>query len=189
MDGNNHQIDRITAEARKREVKATILIDCVHVLEYLWGACWSFFDEGDPAAESWVKEKALAVLEGKASIVAASIRRKATRQNLDSNDRSGADRCADYLHNKAPYLDYPAALKNGWPIGTGVIEGACRHLVKDRMDRTGARWGLQGAEAVLKLRALRSNGDFDSYWQFHLAHEQQRVHQTRYANSVIPRAG
>jgi Uncharacterised protein family (UPF0236) len=189
VDGNNHQIDRITAEARKREVKVTILIDCVHVLEYLWGACWSFFDEGDPAAERWVHEKALAVLEGKASIVAASIRRKATRQNLDSNDRTGADRCADYLHNKTPYLDYPAALKNGWPIGTGVIEGACRHLVKDRMDRTGARWGLQGAEAVLKLRALRSNGDFDSYWQFHLAHEQQRVHQTRYANSVIPRAG
>jgi len=63
------------------------------------------------------------------------------------------------------------------------------HFVKDRMDRTGARWGLQGAEAVLKLRALRSNGDFDSYWQFHLAHEQQRLHQTRYANSVIPRAG
>lgn len=169
-------------------MRVTILIDCVHVIEYLWGACWTFFEEGDPAAERWVKEKALAVLEGKASIVAASIRRKATRQNLDSDDRKRADRCADYLHNKAPYLDYPTALKNGRPIGTGVIEGACRHLVKDRMDRTGARWGLNGAEAILKLRALRSNGDFDSYWRFHLAHEQRRVHQTRYANGVIPRA-
>jgi len=189
VDGNNHQIDRITAEAKTRGIKLTIVIDLVHVMEYLWDACWSLFDEGDPAGERWVKEKALAVLEGKASIVAASIRRKATRHNLDPEDRKGADRCADYLHNKAPYLDYPTALKNGWPIGTGVIEGACRHLVKDRMDRTGARWGLPGAEAVLKLRALRSNGDFDSYMRFHLAHEQQRLHQTRYVNGVIPRAG
>ncbi|HYB25299.1 MAG TPA: ISKra4 family transposase [Solirubrobacteraceae bacterium] len=188
VDGNNHQIDRITAEANARAIKLTIVIDLVHVLEYLWGACWSFFNEGDPAAERWVHEKALAVLEGKASIVAASIRRKATRLGLDTDKRAKADRCADYLHNKAPYLDYPTALRNGWPIATGVIEGACRHLVKDRMDRTGARWGLQGAEAVLKLRALRSNGDFDSYWRFHLAQEQRRVHKTRYANGVIPQA-
>ena len=163
------------------------MLQSVPSYEYLWGACWSFFNEGDPAAERWVHEKALAVLEGKASIVAASIRRKATCLGLDTDKRAKADRCADYLHNKAPYLDYPTALRNGWPIATGVIEGACRHLVKDRMDRTGARWGLQGAEAVLKLRALRSNGDFDSYWRFHLAQEQHRVHKTRYANGVIPR--
>lgn len=65
-------------------------------------------------------------------------------------------------------------MKNGWPIATGVIEGACRHLVKDRMDLTGARWGLDGAEAILKLRALRSNDDFDDYWTYHLARERQR---------------
>ena len=186
VDGNNHQIDRIKTEARKLKVKIPVVVDFIHVLEYLWSACWCFFHEGDPAAEQWVHEKALAVLEGKAGIVAAAIRRKATRLGLDTDKRAKADRCADYLHNKAPYLDYPTALRNGWPIATGVIEGACRHLVKDRMDRTGARWGLQGAEAVLKLRALRSNGDFDSYWRFHLAQEQRRVHKTRYANGVIP---
>jgi hypothetical protein len=79
-------------------------------------------------------------------------------------------------------------LKQGWPIATGVIEGACRHLVKDRMDCTGARWGLDGAEAVLKLRALRSNGDFVEYWRFHVARERQRVHESRYANKLIPAA-
>jgi len=68
------------------------------------------------------------------------------------------------------------------------MEGACRHLVKDRMDITGARWGLHGAEAVLKLRAVRANGDFPDYWAYHLAQERQRVHQTRYANGVIPQA-
>jgi hypothetical protein len=187
VDGNNHQIDRIKTEAKKRKVKVTIIVDVVHVLEYLWGAAWCFFDEGDPAAERWVQEKALAVLEGKAGIVAAAIRRKATLLRLPDEKRAKADRAADYLLNKRPYLDYPTALANGWPIATGVIEGACRHLVKDRMDITGARWGLQGAEAILKLRAIRSNGDFDTYWDYHLAQERHRNHDLRYANGVIPR--
>ena len=186
VDGNNHQIDRIKIEARKLKVKIPIVVDLIHVLEYLWSACWCFFQEGDPAAEQWVHEKALAVLEGKAGIVAAAIRRKATRLALESNKRQGADCCADYLLAKRPYLDYPTALKNGWPIATGVIEGACRHLVKDRMDITGARWGLAGAEAILTLRALISNGDFDQYWTFHLAQELRRVHASRYALGAIP---
>lgn len=189
VDGNNHQIDRIRQEARRRKIKVTIIVDLIHVLEYLWGAAWCYFEEGDPAAEQWVHEKALAVLEGKAGIVAAAIRRKATKLALPDEKRAKADRAADYLLNKAPYLDYPTALANGWPIATGVIEGACRHLVKDRMDITGARWGLQGAEAILKLRALITNGDFDQYWQYHLAHERHRNHDLRYANGVIPRAG
>ena len=89
---------------------------------------------------------------------------------------------------KARYLDYPTALNNGWPIATGVIEGACRHIVADRLDITGARWGLEGAEAILKLRALRSNKDFHAYWQYHLAQERRRVRESRYANSIIPQA-
>ncbi len=70
----------------------------------------------------------------------------------------------------------------------GPIEGACRHLVKDRMDITGARWGLDGAEAILKLRAITTNGDFDEYWRYHLAQEQHRVHESRYAGNIIPQA-
>lgn len=188
VDGNNQQIDRIHAEARAREVKVHVLLDFVHVLEYVWRAAWSFYTEGDPDAETWVNTKAAAILNGQASTVAAAIRRKATCRNLPAAQRINADRCAAYLLNKRGYLDYPTALANGWPIATGVIEGACRHLVKDRMDITGARWGLAGAEAVLKLRAVRANGDFPDYWNHHVAKEQQRVHQARYANAVIPRA-
>jgi hypothetical protein len=188
VDGNNHQIDRINKEAKQRKIKVTIVVDLVHVLEYLWSAAWCFYREGDIAAESWVHEKALAVLEGKAGLVAAAIRRKATRLHLDPDQRAKADRAADYLLNKRPHLDYPTALQNGWPIATGVIEGACRHLVKDRMDITGARWGLQGAEAILKLRAIRGNGDFDSYWEHHLAQQRHRNHDSHYANTTIPRA-
>jgi hypothetical protein len=186
VDGNNHQIDRIKNEARKRKIKVTIVVDLIHVLEYLWSAGWCFFTEGDPAAERWVQDKARHVLDGKAGIVAASIRRKATRLDLDPKQRENADTCADYLLAKRAYLDYPTALSQGWPIATGVIEGACRHLVKDRMDLTGARWGLESAEAVLKLRALITNNDFDQYWSFHLSQERRRVHASRYALGVIP---
>ena len=188
VDGNNHQIETIHTEATKRNLDISILIDFVHVLEYLWSAGWSFFDEADPAAETWVADKAMQVLEGNARQVATGIRRRATRKGLDTRRRINADRAAAYLTNKADYLNYPNALAQGWPIATGIIEGACRHLIKDRMDLTGARWGLHGAEAILKLRALRSNGDFDDYWTFHLAHEHQRVHQSRYANNTVPQA-
>jgi hypothetical protein len=188
VDGAKHQIERIEAEANARQVQVTIVCDFIHVLEYLWSSAWSFFAEGDPVAEEWVAQKALAVLNGEASTVAASIRRKATCLGLDPRARENADRCADYLLAKRDYLDYPRALKQGWPIATGVIEGACRHLVKDRLDLTGARWGLNGAEAILKLRALRSNGDFDAYWTFHLNRERHRVHEARYADRTIPTA-
>ena len=120
--------------------------------------------------------------------MAAAIRRKATTLGLDPQTRRGADRCADYLLSKRDYLNYPQALAQGWPIATGIIEGACRHLVKDRLDLTGARWGLQGAEAILKLRALRSNGDFEQYWTFPLTQELHQVHETRYADMTIATA-
>ena len=188
VDGNNHQIQRIEAEAARREVDVSVLIDLVHVLEYVWKAAWSFFKEGDPSAESWVHDRAVAILDGGARDVAAGIRRRATAEQLSASRREGADACADYLTHKTPYLDYPKALAAGWSIATGIIEGACRHIVADRMDLTGARWSLDGAEAVLKLRAVRSNGDFDDYWRYHLAKERRRVHESRYANEAIPQA-
>ncbi|MBE1586742.1 hypothetical protein H4W80_005000 [Nonomuraea angiospora] len=84
------------------------------------------------------------------------------------------------MSNNAEHLRYDEALKAGWPIATGVIEGACRHLIADRFDLAGARWGLTGAEAVLKLRALTANGHLDAYWRYHLARQYERVHQTRH---------
>lgn len=186
VDGNSHQIEWIEAEAKARGIEITVLCDLVHVLEYLWGAAWSFHREGDPAAEAWVRRNAEAVLEGRARMGAANIRRQATRGGLPPPERKGADACARYLTNKAPYLDYPRALRADWPIATGVIEGACRHLVKDRMDLTGARWGLAGAEAILELRAVSANGDFDEYWRFHLEREHRRLHRSRYAEETIP---
>jgi hypothetical protein len=121
------------------------------------------------------------VLQGQARKVAAAIRRQAANAHLDPARRKPADEVATYLTNKAPYVDYPTALTQGWPIATGIVEGACRHLIKDRMDIT-------GAEAILKLRALITNGDLEEYWHFHLAQERHHIHEARYQNHTIPAA-
>ena len=180
VDGNNTQIEAIEAEAGKHGTEVTILIDFIHVAEYIWKAAWSFFSPGDPDAEQWVAGRLLKILDGHAAQVAAGIRRRATTYGYSGSERTGADECAAYLTAKVPYLDYATALASGWPIATGIIEGACRHIIKDRFDITGARWGLEGAEALLKLRALTANGDFEDYWDWHLRREHERIHQSRY---------
>ena len=187
VDGNNHQIQRIKAGAKARKVKVTIVVDFVHVLEYLWNATWCFHAARDPAAEKWVHRQATAVLNGHARRVAGQIRRKATNAQLSPENRKIAEEAATYLTHKAVYLDYPTALKHGWPIATGIIEGACRHIVKDRMDLTGARWALAGAEAVLKLRAIKANRDLDAYWRYHLTQERHHIHEARYTTTSSPR--
>ena len=185
VGGNRTQIEAVAAEAAARGVTVTIVIDFIHVLEYLWKAAWSFFDKGEPASEEWVADQARKILHGKAHQVAAGIRRRATVYGYSPAERAGADESARYLENKQDHLDYATALARGWPIATGIIEGACRHIVKDRMDITGARWGLEGAEAVLKLRALIATGDFDAYWRFHLRREHERIHHAKYRETCI----
>lgn len=186
VDGAKHQIDLITAEAEQRDANITIVIDLIHVLEYLWGAAWCLHGHTDGVlAEAWVARHARALLTGNALDVAADLDKQARAARIRGAKRKGIDDAIGYLTNKAEHLRYDTALANGWPIATGVIEGACRHLVKDRLDITGARWGLSGAEAVLKLRALRTNGDFNTYWRWHEQQEFTRNHLARYRDGLI----
>ena len=180
VDGNLQQITAIADQAAARGVTVTIVLDFVHVLEYLWKAAWTFFYPGDPDAETWVAAHARTILTGRAADVAAAITHQADQGRFTGDERKGVDTAVGYLTSKNAYLDYATALQHGWPIATGVIEGACRHLVKDRMDITGARWSLPGAEAILKLRAMISNGDFDTYWTWHQQQQHHRNHITRY---------
>jgi len=180
VDGNRQQLDAINTEATNRGVAVTVLVDFVHVLEYVWKAAWTFFYPGDPDAQAWVADHARTILAGRAIDAAATIAYQADDGGFRGNERTGADAAVAYLTHKAPYLDYATALTQGWPIATGVIEGACRYLVKDRMDITGARWSLHGAEAILKLRALIANGHFDQYWTWHQHQQLTRNHLNRY---------
>jgi hypothetical protein len=180
-DGNKEQIAQITAQAAARGITVTITCDLIHLTEHLWDAAWCLFPAASPAAGPWVRARAAQILDGgpaAAAAVAAALRQAAA--GLSKARRATAAKTAAYLEAKAPYLDYPTALAAGWPIATGVIEGACRYLVKDRMDITGARWGVQTADAVLQLRALLANGDFETYWAWHLQREDERNHPARY---------
>ena len=153
VDGHTHQIKVIKRVMKRLKVKAPIIQDFIHVLEYVWKAAWCFFEKGDDAAEAWVAERALKVLNGKAGFVASGIKQRATKQGMAEKERKAIDDCASYLIKSKSRLHYDKALKAGYPIATGVIEGACRHLINDRLDITWARWCLNGAEAILKLRS------------------------------------
>lgn len=187
VDGNEKQLDLLMLAAEENRVNLTIILDLIHVLEYLWKACWAFHERGDRAAQQWVSERLLEILRGRSSLVAAGMRRSATRRGLEEKTREPVDDCANYLLKYRVFLRYDQYLARGYPIATGVIEGACRYLVKDRMEITGARWSLEGAEAILQLRSLHASGDFDEYWDFHLLQEYQRHHASNYSQGIPPR--
>jgi hypothetical protein len=186
VDGDNHQIRLFREQAAARGITITIVVDFIHVLEYLWKAAWCFHAPRDPAMEDWVRAQGLDILHGRAAGVIARIKDLAAAHP----PRPGTEhdkiirKTLSYLENKQPYLDYPRALAAGWPIATGVIEGACRHLVADRMGITGARWGLDGAQAMLWLRAISASGDHDAYWDWHIQQEHQRNHLSRYQDGL-----
>lgn len=184
VDGNKKQLSLLTQFARQKQIKLTIILDIIHVIEYLWKAAFVFHDQTSKQAEAWVNKRLLMILSGKSSLVAAGMRRSATKRQLTEDERKPVDVCARYLLNNSAYLKYNEYLKAGLPIATGVIEGACRHLIKDRMDITGARWSLRGAEAVLRLRSLYISGDWHQYWKFHLQQERQRNHSSLYIDGI-----
>jgi hypothetical protein len=186
VDGDAYQLGLFQAAAAARGITLAIVIDFIHVLEYLWKAAWCFHPPRDPAMEDWVIAQALDILHGRVPEVIARI----TRLAADHPPRPGGEhakiirKTLSYLQAKQAFMDYPRALAEGWPIATGVIEGACRHLVQDRMGITGARWGLDGAQAMLWLRAINASGDTDAYWHWHITREHQRNHLSRYQDSL-----
>jgi hypothetical protein len=181
VDGDRHQIQVIRDQAAARGITVTILVDFIHVLEYLWKAAWCFCPPRDPAAEDWVTAQALDILHGRVPEVISRIEALAAADppKPGSEHAKIIRTTLAYLAAKQTWMDYPRALAEGWPIATGVIEGACRHLVQDRMGITGARWGLPGAQAILWLRAIRANGDLPAYWEYHKAQEHHRNHLGR----------
>lgn len=186
VDGNPKQLQLLKEQAAAYGVTLIIILDFIHVLEYLWKASRAFYEEASPKCEQFVTERLLRLLRGQSSQVAKGMRKMATDRGLSQADRKAVEKCAEYLLKYREYLRYDQYLIQGLPIATGVIEGACRYVVKDRMDITGARWGLSGAEAVLRLRSLRASGDFQEYWRYHEQMEQERNHISKYDSGLPP---
>jgi Integrase core domain len=160
VDGARHQLDLVRAEAARRGVTVHILIDLIHVLEYLWKAAWCLHADGDPHAEAWVATHAISILSGHLVQTITAIDAQAADAGLSGGQRRGIDTCIGYLQAKQEFLGYDTALAAGWPIATGVIEGACRHLIGDRLDISGARWGL--SRAALAAQPARVSGRYEA---------------------------
>jgi hypothetical protein len=152
-----------------------LILDLLHVLEKLWTVAHIFHAEGSIEAQLWMQNHALRILRGQVSQVVKGIGQSATKRGIKGGKREIIDKALAYLYRNRSYMRYDLYLAEGLPIASGAVEGACKNLVKDRMERSGMRWKQPTAEAVLKLRALYLSGDFDAYWAFHVKQEQNRL--------------
>ena len=177
------------AEALQQQMTArlpgyTLVLDIIHASEYLWDAANALLGERHPQRTAWLRRHLTQLLAGQGAAVIAALEEAATDPTLPATPRQALLRAAGYYRRNLPHMRYDEYLARGWPIGTGVVEGACGHLVKDRMQQAGMRWTQAGAQALLDLRAVRLNGDWDAYWRFH----RERQHARRYRTATPPPA-
>jgi hypothetical protein len=156
----------------------TLILDIIHVTEYLWTAANVLLGETHPRRQWWVAEALRCLLEADHHSLFQHLDRQHSRSGWSAGKRKTLKKVLNYLRRNLPYMDYQRYLALGWPIGTGVIEGACRHLVKDRFERAGMRWSVDGAQALLDLRAVYLNQDWDDFQRF----RRHSVHQQRFGS-------
>ncbi len=153
----------------------TLILDFVHANEYLWDTANSLLGETSEKRLEWVKNRTLQILSGKTTQVISELRTLAQAKKMKVAQRKQLTKTANYFERNLPYMNYQTYLANGYPIASGVIEGACRHFVKDRFELSGMRWLQTGAENLLRLRAVAENADWDKYFAFHREQRQLRL--------------
>src|SRR5256884_8057900 len=145
----------------------------------LWAVSYVFHPEGSPEAREFVKERILRILRGEVSQVVKGLRQMATKRKLSAQGGATVLAVAAYYYRNRARMRYDSYLREGYPIASGSVEGACKNLVKDRMERSGMRWTLPMAEAVLRLRAVYLSEHFEQYWLFHVDQDQKRSEERR----------
>jgi hypothetical protein len=155
------------------------ILDLLHVTPRLWQAAHVFHAEKSQAAEDFVRDRVLRVLQGKAAGVLRGLREMGTKHNLPSAKKKTLAGVCRYLEANLERMRYDEYLAAGYPIASGVIEGACRHLVKDRMERAGMHWTLPGAQAMLNVRSIHVNGLWDEYQTYRIHQETERLYPHR----------
>lgn len=154
----------------------TLVLDLLHVLEKLWKAAHALHPEGSPEAQVFVRDRTFRILRGDVTQVVKGLRQMVTKRSLQGSKKKALSDAAAYFCRNRDRMRYNLYLENGWPIASGSVEGACKNLVKDRMERSGMRWTEAMAEAMLRLRAIHLSGDLDEYWDFHVRQDQLRLH-------------
>jgi hypothetical protein len=148
-------------------------------------SAYVFHAEASLEADLWVLDRTLRILSGEVSQVVKGLRQSITKRSFSGAKRKTLQGVADYLYRSRTRMRYHQYLANGWPIASGPVEGACKNLIKDRMERSGMRWTEQMAEAIVQLRAIYLSQDFDQYWQFHIEQDQRRLYPAFW--SVVPK--
>ncbi|MGH3281706.1 MAG: ISKra4 family transposase [Trebonia sp.] len=191
VDGNKQQITAIEAQAAGRDLKVPVLIDYTHVSGYIGSAAAALHPGSPQAAGQWADGQLPRVLHGRARAVAATLASVAAKARSGTRhlDLTDVDKAVTYLTNNHQHMRYDKALEHGWPIATGVIEGACRFVIEDRFGITGARWSPDGAEVILKLRAVVVNGDLHDYMNYYKKRYRHEHHLARYDPGGIEHLG
>ena len=162
-DGDRALWEKVKTLMQTVGVPLLCVLDLFHVLERLWLAAHCFHPEGSAEAQAFVAERLRRLLEGEVGYVIGGLKQMGTKHPLKSSKRRRLAKVIAYLENNRSYMRYDVCLAQGYPIGSGVVEGACRHLVKDRMEGTGMHWCIAGAQSMLHLRAIHLNGDWDIF--------------------------
>jgi len=172
--------DRALWKTLKAYVKCFVgILDIYHVLERVWDAAYCFYEEGSSDAESFVTERLTKILRGEVGRVIGGLKQMQTKHHLTGKRKKQLKTVITYLENNRDLMHYDYYLDCGYPIGSGVAEGACRHVVKDRMELTGMRWTVRGAQAMLDLRTVHINGDWDAFQQHRIKQQQQQLYPHR----------
>jgi hypothetical protein len=157
--------------------EAVGVLDLFHVLERLWAVAHCFHKEGSDGAGQFVENRLRDLLQGRVGYVISGLRKRLRTEKLSGQRRKVVRSAVEYLANNREHMRYDEYLAAGYPIGSGVAEGACRHLVKDRMEQTGMRWTVEGAQAMLHVRALYLNDQWEDYLHFRVEREQARLYE------------
>lgn len=175
----------LQAHLQQRFPDFTLILDFIHAYEYLWQVATTLYGQDDSDRLAWMLERTRTLLEGQAGSLATSFRQLAQEKGRTASQRKILQKVANYYENNQAYMDYATYLQQGWPIASGVIEGACRHFVKDRLELSGMRWSIDGAENLLHLRAVAENEDWADYHRFRKQQRQQRLYHSDWPEETL----
>ena len=161
-----------------------LILDIIHLSEYIWDVATALHGEKNPQRFVWVEDKLLAILNSKVGRVIGGLKQTLTKNKLAKAQKNALNITITYLENHRHMMDYATYLEKGYPIATGLIEGTCGSLVKDRMEQSGMRWSLCGAQAVLNLRAVMKNDDWHNFWEFYIDSKRDRLHPIFYQKAA-----
>lgn len=160
------------------------ILDIIHVSEYLWKVGNALYGENTREGKKWVYDHLLAILQGRVGRTIGGLKQVLNKRKLKKGQCKALQDAISYFENHRRWMRYDEYLAAGYPIGSGVVESTCGHTVKNRMEGTGRRWSIEGAESVLLLRSVYTSNDWDAYWETHRQVEQRRLY-----SNVLPALG